>query len=98
LIALGAGFADLCISASWAMCLDIGRDYAGTVTACMNSFGNIGGAIGPVVMGYSVEWLGSWRVPLLITALIYILGGVFAVLVNPNKPLMGRSSTSHVSP
>ena len=88
LIALGAGFADLCISASWAMCLDIGRDYAGTVTACMNTFGNIGGAIGPVVMGYSVEWLGSWRVPLLITALIYILGGVFAVLVNPNKPLM----------
>jgi len=36
-----------------------------------------------------VEWLGSWRVPLLITALIYTLRAVIAVLVNPNKPLMG---------
>jgi len=88
LIALAAGAADLCMSAAWAMCLDIGRDSAGTVTACMNTFANIGGAIGPLVMGYSVQWFGSWSIPLLITSAVYVLGGVFAVLVNPAKPLV----------
>jgi MFS family permease len=87
LIALAAGLADLCMSAAWAMCLDVGRNSAGTVTACMNTFGNIGGAIGPVVMGYTVQWLGSWKVPLMITALVYILGGVFALLIHPDKPI-----------
>jgi len=88
LIALAAGAADLCMSAAWAMCLDIGRDSAGTVTACMNTFANIGGAIGPLVMGYSVQWFGSWSIPLLITSGVYLLGGVFALLVNPAKPLV----------
>ena len=87
LIALAAGAADLCMSAAWAMCLDVGRDSAGTVTACMNTFANVGGAIGPLVMGYSVQWFGSWSIPLLITSAVYILGGVFALLVNPAKPL-----------
>ncbi len=88
LIALAFGAADLAMSAAWAMCLDVGRDSAGTVTGCMNTFGNLGGAIGPLVMGYSVQWLGSWSFPLLITSAIYISGGVFALLVNPNKPIV----------
>jgi cyanate permease len=57
------------------------------VTACMNTFANIGGAIGPLVMGYSVQWFGSWSIPLLITSAVYVCGGVFALLVNPGKPL-----------
>ncbi len=85
LIALAAGLADLAMSAAWAVCLDIGRDSAGTVTACMNTFGNIGGSIGPVVMGYAVQWMGSWQIPLLITAAIYILGGAAALLINPGS-------------
>jgi MFS transporter, ACS family, glucarate transporter len=93
LIALAAGAADLCMSAAWAMCLDIGRDSAGTVTACMNTFANLGGAIGPLVMGYSVQWLGSWSVPLLITSAVYVSGGVFAILVNPAKPIWYQTMT-----
>lgn len=88
LIAAAAGLADLSMSAAWSICLDVGRDSAGTVTACMNTFGNLGGAIGPLVMGYSVQWIGSWSVPLLITALVYVLGGLFALLIDPTKPLV----------
>ena len=87
LIALAAGIADLCISAAWAVCLDIGRESAGTVTGCMNTFANIGGAIAPVAMGYAVQWWGSWSTPLLITAVIYVLGGLIALLIDPTVPL-----------
>jgi nitrate/nitrite transporter NarK len=88
LIAAAAGVADLCISSAWAVCLDIGRESAGTVTGCMNTFANLGGAIAPVAMGYAVQWWGSWTIPLLITAVIYVLGGLTALLINPNTPLL----------
>ena len=52
-VAAGAG--DLCLSPSWAMCHDIGGDAAGTVTGIMNTFGNIGGALSPLVVGYAVS-------------------------------------------
>src|SRR5881628_1569073 len=87
LIALAAGIADLSISPTWAVCLDIGRESAGTVTGCMNTFANIGGAIAPVAMGYAVQWWGSWSTPLLITAVIYVLGGLIALLIDPTVPL-----------
>ena len=91
LIALAAGIADLCISAAWAVCLDIGRESAGTVTGCMNTFANIGGSIAPVAMGYAVQWWGSWSTPLLITAVIYVLGGLIALLIDPTVPLVPQN-------
>jgi hypothetical protein len=58
---LAAGAEDLCLSPSWAMCHDIGGDAAGTVTAVMNTYGNIGGALSPLVVGYALDWWGSGR-------------------------------------
>lgn len=95
LMAVAAGIADLSISAAWAICHDIGKEAAGTVTACMNTFANIGGAIAPVVMGYAVQWWGSWTFPIEIAALIYVAGGVIALLIDPNKPLMTTPKGVH---
>lgn len=88
LVALAAGVADLCLSACWAVCLDVGHEHAGVVTGCMNTLGNLGGAIGPLVMGYAVQWWGSWKIPFLIAAFSYLLGGVFWVLIDPYKPVL----------
>jgi hypothetical protein len=48
----------------------------------MNTVGNIGGAISPLVVGYAVQWWGSWTLPFFMTA-----GGVLTLLINPRKPL-----------
>jgi MFS family permease len=82
------GVADLCVSSCWAICHDVGGEQAGTVTGCMNTFGNIGGAISPLVVGYAVQWWSSWNVPFFITAGVYVFGGVMTLLINPNKRLM----------
>jgi MFS family permease len=66
----------------------VGGENAGTVTACMNTFGNIGGALSPLVVGYAVEWWHSWTVPFFIAAGVYVFGGVMTLLVKPNKRLM----------
>jgi len=90
-VAAGAG--DLCLSPSWAMCHDVGGDAAGTVTAIMNTFGNIGGALSPLVFGYSIDWWGSWRIPLLVAAGIAVLGGVFTLLINTTRALGHATKT-----
>ena len=53
----------------------------------MNTVGNIGGAISPLVVGYTVQWWDSWTVPFFITAAVYVAGGIFTLLVDPTKPL-----------
>ena len=48
----------------------------------MNTFGNVGGALSPVVVGYSVQWWGLWSIPLLIAAGVAVTGGVFTLMVD----------------
>jgi MFS family permease len=87
LLAVTLGVADLNTAACWAMCHDVGGENAGTVTACMNTFGNIGGALSPLVVGYAVQWWNSWTIPFFITAGVYAFGGFMTFLVNPRKRL-----------
>jgi MFS family permease len=95
---LAAGFADMCISPCWAICHDVGGEAAGTVTGAMNTFGNLGGALSPLVVGYSVQWWSSWSMPLLVTASVYVFGGALTLLVNPRKPLSFARTSSVIEP
>jgi MFS family permease len=92
-----AGAGDLCLSPSWAMCHDIGGDAAGTVTGIMNTFGNIGGALSPVVVGYALKEWDSWAIPLLIAAGVALLGGFFTCLIDTRKRLRFQEE-SEVNP
>ena len=96
LFALTLFIADLCVSACWAMCHDIGGPRAGTVGGAMNTVGNIGGAISPLVVGYTVQWWQSWTLPFYITAAVYVAGGIFTLLVDPRKPLWTKATISPV--
>lgn len=93
LFAGAAGLADMCLSPSWAICHDIGGDAAGSVSGAMNTFGNLGGALSPLVVGYALEWFNSWHTPLLIGGGVYIVGGLLTLLVDPTKPL--ETTASH---
>src|SRR4029078_7010063 len=73
-IALALASADLALGACWAVPIDIAPDYAGVITGCMNTRGNIGGLIGPLVVGIAVEQWHSWTFPFYVTALVYAGG------------------------
>jgi MFS transporter, ACS family, glucarate transporter len=90
LLAMVASFAcaDVILGPAWATCLDIGKDHAGTITGCMNSFGQIGGMLSPVLFGWAVERWGSWNVPLLVTAACYFMSAAMWLVIDPEKPLV----------
>jgi MFS transporter, ACS family, glucarate transporter len=88
LLALALGLQTTTISAAWSVCLDVGRKYAGIVTGCMNTVGNIGGAIAPLVVGYAVKSWGSWALPFYIMAAVFGFGVAMWLLLDPRKSVL----------
>ena len=68
---------ELTVGVSWALPLDIGGDFAGSVSAVMNTCGNIGGAISPAVLAYLVHSFG-WNEPFLVAAALCVVAAVFS--------------------
>ena len=89
LLALALGSVDLALGACWATCLDIGRDHAGVVTGCMNTFSNLGGLLTPIVVAYAVDRWQSWTFPFYVTAIVYATGACIWLTIDPNQPVTG---------
>jgi ACS family glucarate transporter-like MFS transporter len=85
LLALALASADLALSACWAVCLDVGAAHAGVVTGFMNTFGNLGGLIGPMVVGIAVDRWHSWTFPFYVTALVYAAGAITWLAIDPER-------------
>ncbi len=84
-LASAAGLAALGVAPAWAVCLEIGGRHAGVVSGTMNTFGNLGGAISPVVVGVTLERWGSWELPLLSVAALYLLSGLCWLAIDPAR-------------
>ncbi len=87
MLAFALGSVDLALSACWAVCLDVGAAHAGVVTGFMNTVGNIGGMIAPLVVGYSVTRWGSWTIPFYITATVYASGALAWLAIDPSRKI-----------
>jgi MFS transporter, ACS family, glucarate transporter len=85
LLALALGSADLALSAAWAAPLDVAAAHAGVITGLMNTFGNLGGLAAPWVVGWSVDRLHSWTIPFHITAVVYMVGAIAWLAVDPER-------------
>ena len=56
---------DMTVSASWAACVDIGREHAGAVSGTMNMAGNLGSFVTALAFPYLLAWTGGVRAVLL---------------------------------
>jgi MFS family permease len=74
--------------AAWAVCLDVGRRNAGVVTGLMNTIGNIGGALAPLVVGFAVGNLKSWSLPFDIMAGLFLGGAIVWAFVDPDSSVV----------
>jgi MFS family permease len=88
LLAVAACFQMMTLSASWSVCLDVGRKNAGVVTGFMNMIGNFGGTLSPIVVGQAVDRLQSWTLPFYITAGVFALGVVMWLFVDPYQSVV----------
>jgi sugar phosphate permease len=76
---------ELTVPISWAISLDIGGDYSGSVSGVMNTLGNIGGALGAVCIGYLATNFG-WNSSFLTASAMCCVAGLLAICINPTRP------------
>jgi ACS family glucarate transporter-like MFS transporter len=85
LIAIAVAASMFTLSASWATCIDIGGQHTAVLSAAMNTTGQIGSILSPVVAGWLVTHFSSWQTPLLIMGSLYIISAIFWIPVDPRK-------------
>ena len=74
------------VGVSWAIPLDIGKDYAGSVAAVMNTFGNTMGAISTLIVGFVAARYG-WDKPFLIAAGLCALASVLFWRIDASRQI-----------
>lgn len=72
------------VGISWAVPLDIGGDFAGSVSAVMNTLGNIGGAMSATVVTYTASRYG-WNAPFFITSGLCVAAAVLFLKIDATK-------------
>jgi MFS family permease len=81
-------FLECTIGPSWAVPMDTGGKYSGTVSGMMNMAGNFGGALSPIVFGYLAEG-GNWQAPFIVAATLLVAGAaVWAFWLDPDKNIL----------
>jgi len=87
LFSAAAGLGALAVAPAWVVCLEIGGANAGVVSGAMNTFGNLGGALSPLVVGLWLQRGGSWDAPLLSLAGFYLLAALCWLAIDPERPI-----------
>ncbi len=75
------------VGVSWAVPLDIGGDFAGSVSAVMNSLGNAGGALSSFVVTYAATRYG-WNSPFLLTSALCVIAALLYLKIDANKRIV----------
>ena len=93
---LAIGMASFCndfvMPVAWSSAADIGGEHAGTLSGAMNMWGNLGGALSPIAIGYMLDAThNNWNLTFYVSAAVYLTGAVFWSFLDPVTPL-GRET------
>lgn len=77
-------FLELTVGISWAVALDIGDEFAGTVSAVMNTGGNLAIAASATLTGFIVTY-ADWTTNFLFQGALAFMGGVLFLWVDASK-------------
>ena len=96
LIAIGGACSMLTLAPAWATAVDVGGRHAGVTAGFMNTIGQIGGILSPLVLAYLVDVTNNWNIPLMVLAGIYALAGAVWLAIDPDQRV-GTTDASLVS-
>ena len=86
-LSLCFGIFDLMLPSAWALCIDLGKRQAGTLSGAMNTAGNIGGFCCGILFGELVQQSGDYNMPLYVIAVMLVLSAILFAFINPEKPI-----------
>jgi len=87
LIALGGASSNFLLGAAWGTCLDIGGRRSGAVSAAMNTSGQVGSILSPILVAAVVRRFSDWSAPLYLAGVLFLLGALCWLWVDPTRPV-----------
>jgi len=75
------------VMSSYAVCSDIGRNNAGTVTGAMNFCGQMGAFFLAIIFGKLIDVTHNYNAPLYVLFVVELIGCLLWLAINPTKPL-----------
>lgn len=86
-ISLAVFGADMTLSPSWSVCIDVGKEHSGTVSGTMNMAGNLGSFLTALAFPYMVALTGSNTPFFILAALLNFLAIPIWLTIKPQKAL-----------
>lgn len=86
------GFFSFGVMVSYAVCTDIGRNNAGTVTGAMNFFGQMGAFFLAIIFGQMVDVFHNFDYPLFVVAFVMLTGALLWLAIDPLKQVSLKQS------
>jgi sugar phosphate permease len=81
-------FLELVISPAWAVPMDVGGEYSGTVSGVMNMAGSLAASLSPIIFGALVQ-RGFWIAPFFVSAGVLLTGAlIWAFLIDPERSVL----------
>ena len=88
IISMASFFGDITVASSWAVCMDVGHEYAGTVSGMMNMTGNFAGFLFPLVTALLYEAFGRWDLPIAVSSVIFFFGAILWLRIDPTESVI----------
>ena len=83
---------ELVVGNAWAVTLDIGGSFAGSCSAVMNFFGNIGGAIVATATGFIVKAYG-WNSAFYVVVALCVIGALLFTRIDAGRKLAAEGTS-----
>jgi MFS family permease len=85
MIAVAGALSMFTLAPSWATAIDLGGANAAVLSATMNTAGQVGGFLSPIVLAQIVERYHDWNLPLYILAGLYLMASLSWLLIHPSR-------------
>lgn len=86
LIALGGAASMFTLAPAWATAIDLGGRNSAVLSATMNTAGQIGGILSPIVLAYIVDRFNDWSMPLHVLSCLYLIAAICWIFIHPELP------------
>jgi len=85
-------FLEMNIGPAWAVPMDVGGEFSGTVSGMMNMGGQFVGALSPTIFGILVAG-GSWVAPFVVSScLLFIGAAIWAFWIDPEQSVIDKGA------
>lgn len=84
---------ELVIGPAWAVSMDVGGEFSGTVSGVMNMAGSLAASLFPIIFGLLVQ-RGLWIAPFFVSAAVLLCGAtIWTFLIDPEKSVVEHLPT-----